>query len=502
MNSIKKAFYALIIVMFGVPFDGFSQDFEHENELLHGLNSPFDENFITIRPDGKEMAYSRSNHPYNQGGKFDDGDIWVSSQIDSVWSVATNWHQVNNEHYTAPIGWSSDGQTFIYSNIRTKGGTLETELWAAVGNSRQKLDVKYFKNKSPHQSGCLSSDNRIIILSMESGATQGVEDLYVLFRDGETWSAPKNLGPIINTEYQEITPFLSPDTKTLYFSTNGRKGFGSFDIYASDRLDDTWRNWSPPRNLGPSVNSKGKETSLSFSIGADYAYFISTRDSDGYGDIRRIKFRTDSLEAPPVADTTDFFFEEMNTLIVGLQLINAKTSLPIVGDIVINSGDGTSTLKSNSEGWLELKGNQTIEVSVKGYMKGEVQLQEGILNVVRLEPLEVGRTIRLEHVLFSRSSSNILDTSFEELDRVVEMLNENPDIRIRLKGHTDGNGDPIENLKLSQERVETVKKYLVSKGIKKRRIEGIGFGGEQPIADNDTEETRMLNRRVEFEVIK
>ena len=502
MNSIKIGVLTLVLGITGISSDAICQDFEHENELLHGLNSPFEENFVTIRPDGKELSFSRSNHPYNQGGKYDDGDIWVSTLSDSVWSVATNWHQVNNEHYTAPIGWSSDGKTFIYSNIKTKGGTLETELWAIAGNNVQKLDVKYFKNKSPHQSGCLSSDNKIIVLSMESGATEGVEDLYVLFRDGETWSAPKNLGPIINTKYQEITPFLSPDTKTLYFSTNGRKGFGSFDIYASDRLDDSWRNWSTPRNLGPSVNSKGKETSLSFSVGADYAYFISTRDSDAYGDIRRVKFRTDSLEAAPEADTSDFFFKEMNTLIVGLQLFNAKTSLPIEGSVNVKTSEGNVLMEANDEGWLDLTDDEIVEISVKGFMNGEIQLKKGMLNTLRLEPLEVGRTIRLENVLFSRSSSNILDTSYGELNRVVEMLNENPEIIILLKGHTDGNGDANENLKLSQERVETVRKYLISKGIDKKRIAGKGFGGEQPIADNDTEETRMLNRRVEFEVIK
>jgi OOP family OmpA-OmpF porin len=502
VNSIKKVSIPWIVLFQFAAIVAYGQDFENENELLHGLNSPFDENFITIKPDGTQMAYSRSNHPYNHGGKFDEGDIWFSTFNDSIWSVANNWHQVNNEHYTAPIGWSSDGNTFIYSIIKTRGGLLETELWALSGNSAKKLDVQYFKNKSPHQSGCISSDNRFIVLSMESGATEGVEDLYVLIRDGEKWSAPKNLGPMINTRYQEITPFLSPDTKTLYFATNGRKGIGSFDIYAADRLDDTWRNWSTPRNLGSSVNSPGKETSLSYAPGADYAYFISTRDSDGYGDIRRIKFRTDSLESAPEADTTDFFFKEMNTLIVGLQLVNAKTSAAIEIPVDIRMNDETTTMNPNAEGWLDLAGEDWIQVSAKGFMNGTVQLQNGVLTVLRMEPLEVGRTIRLERVLFHRGTSNILDASNEELDRVVEMMNENSEIRILLKGHTDGNGSATENLKLSRNRVETVKKYLISKGINKRRIEGKGFGGEQPIADNDTEETRMLNRRVEFEVIK
>jgi len=493
-----RLIYSLVLF---IPLAAASQSFESSNELLHLLNSTYDENFITIHPNGKRLAFARSNYPYNQGGKSDTGDIWMSS-FDTAWQVPTDWHQVNSEHFSSPIGWSRNGSTFLYNKVSTKGGALKTEIWAISGNQNEPLDIPYFSNKSAHQSGCISADNRYIIVSIESGSTQGVEDLYVIVREGDKWTAPKNLGSVINTKFQEITPFLSPDMQTLYFATNGREGYGSFDIYSSERLDDTWRNWSTPTNLGAAVNSSGRETSFTYAQGAEFAYFISTRNSDGYGDIRRVKFLNNMPEVAVVADSTFILTPQVIKTFTGLQLINAKSSDPIVGEVTLRVNGNVRSYISNNEGIIPLNNAAMYEVLVTGFMNASVQLESGQLVPVWLEPLEVGRTIRLENVLFKRGSAIMIDVSFEELDGVVDMLKNNPEINIMLKGHTDGNGDKLQNIKLSQERVETVKKYLVSNGISKKRINGIGLGGEEPIASNDTEEARKLNRRVEFEVMK
>lgn len=497
MKSIKF----LSVLFLGCSLAAGSQTFEPSNEVLHVLNSTFEENFVVLHPDGTRMAFTRRNYPYNQGGKADDGDIWMSS-FDTAWQVPRVWHQVNTEHFSSPIGWTQNGSTFLYNKVSTKGGTLKTEIWAISGSQNEPLNIPYFSNKSTHQSGCISADNRVLIVSMETGSTIGVEDLYVIVRDGDQWSAPRNMGAVINTSFQEITPFLSPDMRTLYFATNGRDGFGSFDIYSSERLDDTWRNWSQPKNVGPSVNSSGRETSFNFSAGSSNAYFISTQNSDGYGDIRRVKFQNNESIVKVAADSTSFLIPKQISMVSGLQLINAKSSLPIVGAVTLRNKLTNTNYTADKDGIVTIDSNEEIEVFVAGFMNAKVTMQAGQLTQVWLEPLEVGRTIRLENVLFVRGSAIILDTSFEELDQVVGMLKGNPDVRILLRGHTDGNGDAAQNLRLSQQRVETVKAYLVAKGISKKRIEGIGVGGEEPMASNDTEETRKLNRRVEFEIVE
>jgi len=495
MNSIRYiigSFFTFLIV-----FDAISQRFEGESKLVNSLNSPFGEEFMALHPSGKEIAFTRLSHPHNQGGSTDAGDIW-KSQLDSMWKLPSNWHEVNTEHFSSPIGYSSDGTAFVYNKVNTNGGVLSTELWVILQGQTQKLKIKYFNNKSSHQSGCLSADNRYLIISMESGATQGVEDLYMLKREGEEWSAPKNLGVQINTKFQEITPFLSADNRTLYFATNGRDGEGSFDIYSSQRLDDSWREWSEPKNLGISVNSSGRETSFAFLPDAEYAYFVSTRNSDGYGDIRRVRFSLDSAVQVVDADTTQFVQIEESPEVTGARFVNAKNSEPLV-TVEINSLSREIRLE---KGVAELKPDQNLEVSAPGFMQVSFRTFKDSLVTVRMEPLEIGRTIQLEHVLFSRGAANIIESSFEELDLVVEMMNTNEEIRILLKGHTDGNGDEIQNVKLSESRVKSVKAYLTKKGISKKRIDGIGLGGEFPIASNEIEATRKLNRRVEFEIVQ
>ena len=495
MNSIKYIIGA--IFAFLIALDATSQRFEAESELVKRLNSPFGEEFLSLHPSGNEVAFTRLSHPYNQGGSTDAGDIW-KSQLDSIWTLPINWHEVNTEHFSSPIGYSSDGSAFIYSKVSTKGGALSTELWIVSQGQTQNLKIKYFNNKSTHQSGCLSADNRFLIISMESGATHGVEDLYMLKREGDGWSAPKNLGSQLNTEFQEITPFLSADNRTLYFSTNGRKGEGSFDIYSSERLDDSWRNWSTPTNLGPAVNTSGRETSFSFLPDADYAYFVSTQNSDGYGDIRRVKFSLDSAIQVIEADTAQLIQVKELPRITGARFVNAKNSEPI-SKIEIHSLKREIPLKN---GVAELMPNQKLSASATGFMQTTFLTFKDSLVTVRMEPLEIGRTIQLEHVLFSRGTANIIESSFEELDLVVKMMSKNEKIRILLKGHTDGNGDEIQNVKLSESRVKAVKAYLTKKGISKKRIEGIGLGGEFPISSNETEATRKLNRRVEFEIVE
>ena len=447
------------------------------------------------------MAISRSNHPYNQGGKSDTGDIWRSMLDSGVWT-STNWHVLNTEHFSSPVGYTNDGSALIFSKVETKGGTLNTELWVYSNDQSHKLDVQYFKNKSSHQSGCLSADNRYMIISMESGATQGVEDLYVLTRDGKSWSAPKNMGAGINTKFQEITPFLSADSKTLYFATNGRKGEGSFDIYVSKRLDESWSNWSNPENLGPHVNSQGRETSFSFLADSEFAYYISTQNSDGYGDVRRIKFRQDSTIVARKIDTTDLitFTAPLNK--TGIKFLNAKNSQPIKSRIIITVGNTQTEFVPEIDGVVSLSGSLIGEAVVSGFLPVKTQSFSDSLVTVRMEPLEIGRTILLEHVLFGRASTDVLQSSYEELDMVVKMMKLNPDINILLKGHTDANGDIVQNKKLSEARVMEVKQYLTGKGISKKRIDGVGAGGLEPIASNETEATRKLNRRVEFVIVE
>jgi outer membrane protein OmpA-like peptidoglycan-associated protein len=368
------------------------------------------------------------------------------------------------------------------------------------------IDVPFLNSKSAHQSGCISNDGQYMIISMESNYTYGVEDLYMIERKGiNKWKSPVNLGSKVNSRFQEITHFLASDNKTLFFATNGRIGEGSFDIYYTQRLDDSWRKWSEPINLGESINSTGSETSFSFLDGDEWAYFVRSQNSDGYGDIVRIKIDSDiEPDTINVEDTTNLEEEVVIELdnSIRLKVVDKVTGFPLWSELI---RENEKIINETGDFKIEELTDEEIEIKSQGYLPKLIVLNIDLKvgeNVVELEPVTVGNTITLNHVLFYRGVDKMLEESEKELDLVVEMMNDNPQVKILLKGHTDNQGDPVLNVRLSQARAKAVRKYLINQGINAYRMRSIGYGGNAPIASNETEETRKLNRRVEFEVIE
>jgi outer membrane protein OmpA-like peptidoglycan-associated protein len=358
--------------------------------------------------------------------------------------------------------------------------------------------------------------------AIETYGTRGAEDIYVSFRktDG-SWTDVKNLGSVINTEYQEKTPFLSADNRTLIFSSNGLGGQGSMDLFMSKRLDDSWKNWSKPVNLGQPINTNGRELFYFVVPGSDEVIFCSTQNSDGYGDIKYFKLLPEDVIVP-VEETIlaeDEIMQESiiekNVVILQGKVFNATNNEPLPASIsVLLNGEEEIASADTEEGSgefqinIESEENFMIRVGAKGFMNVEESVvsaeydQNLVLKNYYLEPLEVGKIFKLNNVLFHRATAKLIDSSYVELDVIYRMMEDNPEIMIELSGHTDNVGNARKNVALSQERVDVVKNYLVEKGIDEGRIRGTGYGGAQPIASNKSEETRRLNRRVEFKIIQ
>jgi outer membrane protein OmpA-like peptidoglycan-associated protein len=293
------------------------------------------------------------------------------------------------------------------------------------------------------------------------------------------------------------------------------------------------------------VNTKGVELSYFIPPNGDYAYLVSTQNSDGYGDLKRIPIRPSerpsaSLESL-IADPTSF--PEPDTVLIITQepvtevenetiatfkeivknpavtiegtVKNASTKNPVFAKINIVSPDeqvvnSVATNVSTGAFRLNIPSDSLLNIVVKadGYMSYEssISVSSDQANVpataVELIPLEVGMTVQLPNVLFERSTTTLMPASYEELNQVVDLLNEYPEMEIELSGHTDNQGSAKLNLELSEDRVDTVILYLVGKGVSRNRLSGKGYGGTKPIASNRGEETRKLNRRVEFTIIK
>ncbi len=493
-------------------------------------NTPYDELNPVVTPDGRSQYITVANHPQNQGGKRDPGDIWVSILTeDNQWSVPVHAGPVLNDNaYNAVAGFSSDGkQMFLLGHYGLSGNSSRTQgisvsRLSSGGWSRpENITIPYFQNKSGVLSGYIVPDGSIFIFSAETYGTRGVEDIYVCVRTASGgWSEPKNLGGTINTRFQEISPSLSDDGKTLYFSSNGGKGSGSFDIYTSTRLDDGWTNWSSPENLGVSINSEGRELYFRPYEKLGFSLYTSTKNSDGYGDVKIFitgePVARDTVPAPPpdtvkIVEVSRQPDADQRVKVYG-KVTNAKTGEAIKAKIFFTSPSSTASSDASPEGGYDVLVPSTEQYSVKieaqGYIssleKLDIQtyeMKELEMNF-KLQPVEVGATVNLRDVLFEQGKTTLLAQSYPELDLVVAFLKSNPKVKIELSGHTDNRGIPGQNLKLSQLRVEKVKSYLVSKGIEKKRITGKGYGGSKPIASNETEETRLLNRRVEFTIVK
>lgn len=507
---------------------------EPRQDAFKPVNSKEDEQNPVLGPDGKTLYFTIGNHALNTGGKRDPGDIWFSIMVDGQWTAPINMGNVLNDvTHNSVAGFSADGSTmYLLNHYDSKEGRARTQGIAVsrkVGSgwsTPENISIPYFINRSPMLTGYVSPDLSTFVFSAESYTTVGAEDLYVSFRKADnTWTEPRHLGRSVNTEFQELSPTLSEDKTILYFSSNGRRGYGSFDVYFSKRLDDTWTNWSLPASLGANVNSEGRELFYRTYPGLGMALYTSTNNSDGYGDIRMVQIPKlqDSLVARVLQNAPDTIVklteikrdkpltEDDKLVRVFGKVVSTKNNQPVIAQIHFQS-DTVRAAVAGKDGKYSLRiptvNEYVIRVEANGYV-GTIErldirtfeMKELEMNF-KLQPIEIGATVNLKNVLFQQSTSVLLPESADELNMVADFLKANPKVSIALSGHTDNRGIHEHNVKLSKNRVDKVKEYLVSRGIDPRRISGKGYGGVKPIASNDTEETRKLNRRVEFTIVK
>lgn len=502
-----------------------------ENEVIvkenlgSAINSQYSEIMPVISPDGQTLYLDVKDDPSNTGyiknvkdskGKVIStatvkDDVWFSNiNKDGTWGKRKNLGPpINNSSHNFVISVSPDNNSLILSGQYTTQGD-----WKAVGLSithrtkkgwsipeDMKIDDYYIVGY--YTSFCISPDRNVLILAVERNDTYGYIDLYVSFRKGNgTWTAPFNMGHTLNTYGYEVAPFIAADGKTLYYSTNGKLGYGSNDIFMSKRLDESWTKWSEPQNLGPKVNSTDWDAYYTIPASGDYAYMVSDDHSLGEEDIFRVKVSHTAKPEPVV-------------IIYG-KVLNKNTKEPLAADITyhdINEDKDVGIARSNPSdgsykiilpygklyGFLAEKTNflsesDNIDLTE---IKEFIQIERNLY----LTPIEIGKSITLNNVFFEKSKAVLLPGSKIELERLVKILKDNPTINIELSGHTDNVGNPDINVHLSENRVKAIKDYLVSKGISGKRITGKGYGGSKPIASNETEESRKLNRRVEFKIV-
>lgn len=473
------------------------------------VNSQYTEITPVISPDGKTLYLTVDGDPLNIRKSY---DIYYSTSInDTTWLPRSNaGFPLNNDWPNTVISVSPDNNSVILMHTYNtdgspKGSGLSISTKANEGWSiPQDLTVINYYNKASTNEFCMSADRQVLLMAVQRDDTKGQKDICVSFRkaNGE-YSEPKNLGTNVNTLASEASPFLAADDVSLYFSSSGHPGFGSADIFVSKRLDSTWTNWSVPQNMGPGINSPAWEAYYSVPASGQYAYVVSQERSLGETDIFRIKL-PEALKPRPVV------------LIYG-KVLNSKTKTPLESNIYYNilstnklSGIAASNVKDGSykivlpaseaysflakkEGFYSVSEN--IDVStLKAYKEIERNLY--------LAPIEAGETILLNNLFFDLNKSDLRKESTAELERMVTLLSEHAGMTIEISGHTDNRGDDIHNNKLSIDRANAVRAFILKKGIQADRMRAKGYGKARPAAPNETEAGRQQNRRVEFTILK
>jgi outer membrane protein OmpA-like peptidoglycan-associated protein len=472
------------------------------------VNGRYSELAPIIAPNGKFLFFTMGKeHPLNIG---DDHlqDCYFSKLLpNGQWSAPKNLgFPINSSGNDAISGVSPDGRTLFIKNFayNPTSGLCFARLDSAGHWNISAITIEHYSNSSHLSSQCISVNGDNIIVAIEREDGYGGLDLYVcrvIDRKKNLYGEPQSLGLVINTIDDEFGPFLAADGKTLYFSSKGRGGFGDADVFMTKRLDDSWVNWTTPKNLGPDINTDGMDAYYSVPASGTEAYFSSMNGANQL-DLYKIDLLPD--ERPDAV-----MLLQGTVMNRAGDLIHADV---ITTDIQANMEVARS---ESSEGLgqfsmvLPAGKYYRLSVSAAGYLPSSLQLDlsgaesfsDTTITVI-LDSIGVGSVATIEDIFFDFNLAILKPTSFFSLDALAELLKANKSWTVRIEGYTDSIGTVESNKKLSFLRAQAVAQYLISTGIAERRLQAEGFGPEDPVADNTTEEGRRKNRRVQFRIIK
>lgn len=453
-----------------------------------------------ISADGEEFYYTSVDV---QKGKTVFQHRLCERDENGIWQVKKTISFPNTKKNISVLGISADKNEIL---LGTRDTLFSSHKLAQGWSVPKQLPFKDHYNTSDLGAGvCPSSDFKILIMPLEQKDRYGLADLYVSFFKDSVWTKPLNLGKNINSCGEDLSPFLAPDNKTLYFSSNGWPGYGGFDIFMSTRLDDSWTRWSEPKNLGPAINTSYGDVYYNTSASGNEAYLARCTQEDKYYHIYRIKQPGAAAPEPIVlvkGTVLDSQTGQPLSAVINYNVIGESKSL---GHVHSNEHNGTFAISlpkgkkyifyANKKGFIsEQKSSSSI--NLKKYKAEKIELL--------LTPLKKGSTFIMHNLFFANNQAAFLRESETELTRLYFILKENQSLKIEISGHTQLNNATAKfNRDLSLARAVAVKDYLVKKGIDQERIITNGYGQSQPIETVKTDKaSQAINRRVEFKILE
>ena len=466
--------------------------------LGDGVNSAESEYFPSLPVDGKELIFTRRLNNYNE-------DFFVSPKEGDHWGAAIKLPgSINTPQNEGAQNISQDGNWLVFTGCNRQDGYGSCDLyisyltnngWSEALNLGGKINTDQWESQP-----CLSPDKRDLYFASRRFGGYGGSDLYVShLQSNGKWSEPENLGPEINTPGDESSPFIHADNQTLYFTSNGLPGYGDEDIYISRK--DANGNWTKPENLGYPINTISHEGTIFIASDGKTAYYASDRsDSKGGLDIYSFEMRPDIRPfktlwikgrvfdtktgngLPSAVELTDLATKRTISRVQTDETGNYLITLPVGKDYAFNVNRTGYLFYSDNYSLKDKSPDSTYEKNIP------------------LKPLEINAAIVLKNIFFDFNKYELKPESQVELDKLVQLLHENPTLTVQIEGYTDNVGSSADNLKLSENRARSVVNYLITKGIAANRLKAKGYGAAQPLTENSTEEGRAQNRRTEVKI--
>ena len=501
-QSIRAANYRKGVYEFAVAFEIKHPTNEYvfaPKNLGDSINSSALEYFPSSTIDGKKLIFTRRI--------AGDEDFYESNFSNNQWSKAQPLEgKVNTLQNEGAQNISQDGTCIVFTGCNYPEGFGSCDLyisfktkqgWSEAENLGPLVNTDFWES-----SPSLSPDKQHIYFSSSRPDSYGGKDIWVTHRNIKgKWSRPENLGPEVNTSGDESCAFMYADNQTLFFNSTGHLGYGQADLFFSKKQKDS--TWSLPENLGYPINTIDEEGSLIVAADGKTAYYASDRgDNKARLDLFSFQLRKD-LQPPKILWIKGQVFDAKD-----------KNGLPSSVELSdVSSGQLISKVQTDEMGnfltTLTVGKKYAFSVNRKGYLfySENYNLSDQSIDSIYtadipLQPIESGAAIVLKNIFFDSKKADLKPESTTELNKVIQLLKDNPQLKILITGHTDNVGKAADNLILSNSRAEAVIYYILgTKLFSKDRLQFKGMGSSQPIADNETETGKASNRRTEMTII-
>lgn len=497
LKSIENCEFAIEAIKKPVPFNPVN--------LGDSINTSDDEYWPSITADGSMLMFTKQMRTKGRTNIYNQEDFYISLLKNDKWGKSFNaGAPLNTSQNEGAQSVTSDGSGIYYTACDRQGGmgrcdiyfsSFDGKAWSPGVNLGSPVNSSYWEAQPS-----ISANGKMLFFSSNRpGGNGGMDIWYSVMDNSGKWTLPKNAGKNINTDGDEMSPFIHFDGVTLYFSSNGLRGMGGFDIFCSRMKEDT--TWTDPVNMGYPVNTYNDELGLIIDAAGSKAYFSSVRDEKAGKDIFSFEVYAEARPKPVSYFRGNVFEKDTGKrLKADYELVDLRRGIIVDG--------GTTGTDGNFLVCLAAGSNYGLNVSKPGYLfYSDNFMLEGIHTVLKpyvknviLIPVKTGELLPLSNVFFEIDSWELKPESLSELRKLYRLLADNPSVTIEIAGYTDSTGTKEHNQILSERRAKSVVDYLLQQGIAEERLTYRGYGASQPVAENITAEGRRLNRRTEVKI--